>query len=36
VLVNDPFEGRERRLARAVFERRWRAASRWSLLVLPR
>jgi len=36
VLVHDPAEGRDRRMREGEFERRWNAAARWSLLVLPR
>ena len=36
VLLHDPSEGRDRRLRKDEFDRRWSAASRWSLLVLPK
>lgn len=36
VLLHDPSEGRDRRLRKGEFDRRWSASSRWSLLVLPK
>ena len=36
VLMHDPAEGRDRSMRESEFDRRWSAASRWSLLVLPR
>jgi ABC-type bacteriocin/lantibiotic exporter with double-glycine peptidase domain len=36
VVVNDPAAGRDRRLARGPFERRWREAGHVTLLVLPK
>ena len=36
VTLHDPALGRDRRLTRADFEKRWRGASHWALLVLPR
>jgi ABC-type bacteriocin/lantibiotic exporter with double-glycine peptidase domain len=36
VLLHDPSAGRDRRLRKDEFERRWSAASHGSLLVLPR
>src|SRR5688572_4835018 len=35
VVVHDPAQGRDRRLARARFEQRWREAQGFTLLVLP-
>lgn len=35
VLVNDPAEGASRRVPTHEFERRWRGAGHWTLLVLP-
>ena len=36
VLVNDPADRKLRRLDRAGFDRRWRAAGNWTLLAVPR
>lgn len=33
--VHDPAEGASRRVAAEDFERRWRAAGQWTLIVLP-
>jgi cellulose synthase operon protein C len=35
VVLHDPSEGRDRRLAAAAFEKRWGQAQHWALLVLP-
>lgn len=35
VVFHDPSEGRDRRLAFPAFEKRWRQADLWALLVLP-
>jgi ABC-type bacteriocin/lantibiotic exporter with double-glycine peptidase domain len=35
VVLHDPSEGRDRRLAVTAFEKRWRQAKHWALLVLP-
>jgi ABC-type bacteriocin/lantibiotic exporter with double-glycine peptidase domain len=34
--VHDPAQGASRRVAAGEFERRWRAAGHWTLLVLPK
>jgi ABC-type bacteriocin/lantibiotic exporter with double-glycine peptidase domain len=36
ILVHDPAEGPGRRVEAAEFERRWRRADFWTLLVLPK
>jgi ABC-type bacteriocin/lantibiotic exporter with double-glycine peptidase domain len=35
VVLHDPSEGRDRRLATKAFEKRWGQAQHWALLVLP-
>lgn len=34
--MHDPAVGRDRRLSKAEFERRWSGTSHWALLVLPK